>query len=428
MSTTRTLEPTNLEQAKEVVYSYIAELAQLNDAERARTAFYALMMQRIAVGRQDVIKALNRVLESEDFTQEAGLKFINRCYYTICNPWHLNSDRAAELQQLIDDLRTLKAANATAHLTRPLQRRMHDFRASEYTECLCRQMRLGGHTSFSEETRQYRGIVADYLPDYFYLYKSTTCMPDIEDLEQQMAHQRQFESGLAQKQQRKLKQDYTAVREYYTRRKQGVAAAELVNPTRLPIDELEQGLRDYHPRRVDGLYARSQQLEASTSPDLSFQAYRPKVQAYLMQSVETLPEKVQGRFRRELHGALESAVQGDQRMAGSTVIVLFTRLLDAVFLPDQSPLSVEKFCQSLESASPSGITRVLLSLVLSCPMIRFHLEKKLGYLYRQFEQSRLELVSWLVKFFEHINLGLVMNAKKLHYPSLKQSDYLMDSI
>lgn len=428
MSTMRLPELTNPEQAKEIVYSYIAELAQLSDPEQARRAFYNLLMQRIAVGRSDVIRALNCVLESEEFAQEAGLKFINRCYYTICNPWHLNSDRAAELQQLICDLRTLKAASAKAHLTRPLQRRMHDFKASEYTECLCRQMRLGGHAGFSEETRQYRGVVADYLPDYFYLYKSATCMPDIEDLEQQLAHRRQFESGLAQKQQRKLKQDYAAVRTYYNHRRQGIPAAELVNPTRLPVEELEQGLRDYDPRRPDGLYARSQQLEAATSPELSFQAYRPKVQTYLMQAAETLPEKVQGRFRRELHGALESAVKGDQLMAGSTVIVLFTRLLDAIFLPDPSPLGVEKFCQSLESASPSGLTRVLLSLVLGCPMIRFHLEKKLGFLYRQFEQSRLELVSWLVKFFEHINLGLVMNAKKLHYPSLKHPDLQMESI
>ena len=51
-------------------------------------------------------------------------------------------------------------------------------------------------------------------------------------------------------------------------------------------------------------------------------------------------------------------------------------------------------------------------------MIRFELGKKLGTLYRYFENHRIEAADWVLDFFDHMNLALVMNATRGGYCSL----------
>jgi hypothetical protein len=115
-------------------------------------------------------------------------------------------------------------------------------------------------------------------------------------------------------------------------------------------------------------------------------------------------------------------------MAIGTVINLFRRLLNTAFLPELSTSSILRLRQLLDTSGPASMTTVLLSLVLACPMIRFELEKKLGFLYRYFEDSSIKAVQWVVDFFEHINLALVMNAKPIGYFSWVSQLPTLDSM
>lgn len=418
------MAPKAADQAKDVVYDYIWGLARNVSPEQALAAFYDLLYNRIAVGRQDVIASLDRVVGADDFKQEKGLQFLNRSFYTLCNPWHLNSEMMPYLNQLIDRLNHLPDSAAHDPYTRLLRRRLHDFNQGEYGDCLQRQMRLGAYGQNNLQKHPSQEVVGDYLTDYFYLYCSTTRTPDIEDLEQAV-YDNPLQSGLGYKQSKKLEEMYRAVAQYRRARLRG--EMELVNPTRLPTAEFEQGLVDYHPRRPQGFTLRALELDHKISPTTRYATCRPVIQDYLMGAIAVLPGQTRDKLYRELVRAL-GTIDEQASMAGSTVINLFTRLLNAIFLPEFNTSSILRFQQYVDRSGSTSITGVLLSLLLACPMIRFDLEKKLGYLYRYFEQASLKTEQWVVNFFEHVNLALVMNAKPIGYFSVVTQLPNLDSI
>jgi hypothetical protein len=413
------------ETAKLTVYDYIRWLAHNVPPERAMVAFYRLLCDRIAVGYPEVIVCLNQIIVAEEFDRESGLHFLNRSFYTICNPWHLDIEKVPYLDRLIEKLDHLPPSSAQDPLTRSLRRRLHEFNQSEYGSCLRRQIRLSSrYGKYDYRHPNGQGLLGDYLPDYFYLYCSTTRTPDIEELEK-ATYDTPFKSGLGYKQSQKLEEMYRSLGKYRRLREQGVN--DLVNPTKLPVTIFEQGLVDYHPKRPHGFTARALALEKHIIPTTQYQVCRPQIQEYLMGAIEPLPKNIQGNLFRDLFRAL-ATLEEQVLMAGSTVISLFTRLLDAVFLPGFNTSNILRFRRYLDNAGPVSITGILLSLVLACPMIRFDLEKKLGYLYRCFEEASLQSVQWVVDFFEHINLALVMNAKRIGYFSVITQLPNMDSI
>jgi hypothetical protein len=387
--------------------------------------FYRLLCDRIAVGYPEVIACLNQIIGAEEFDRESGLHFLNRSFYTICNPWHLDIEKVPYLNHLIEQLDHLPPSSAQDPLTRSLRRRLYEFSQGEYGSCLRRQIRLSSrHGKHIDGHPNYRGLLADYLPDYFYLYCSTTRTPDIEELEK-ATYDTPFESGIGYKQSQKLEEMYRSVGKYRRLREQGLNG--LVNPTKLPVTVFEQGLTDYHPKRPRGFTDRALVLEKHIVPTTQYQVCRPQIQDYLMEAIEPLPQSTQDKLFRDLFRALVT-IEEQVLMAGSTVINLFTRLLDAVFLPDFNTSSILRFQRHLDNAGSISMTGILLSLVLACPMIRFDLEKKLGYLYRYFEGANLQSVQWVVDFFEHINLALVINAKRIGYFSVITQLPNIDSI
>jgi hypothetical protein len=414
----------HLEQAKNTVYDYIWDLARNVPPGTALVEFYSLIHDRIAVGHQEVVASLDQVIQSDGFGQEDGLRFLNRSFYTICNPWHLNSEMMPYLEQLITQLDELPQPKAHSPLTRQLRRRLHDFNQGDYGDCLHRQMRLGEYGKTSPNGRPYRGVLGDHLADYFYLYRSTTRTPDIEELER-ATYDDPLKSGLGYKQSKKLEDMYRAVAEYRRLGMQGVT--DLVNPTRLPLAEFEQGLIDYYPKRRNGFHTLALALEEHIQPTVRYVNCRSAVQDYLMASIDALPPNTKDKLHRDFFRTLRT-IDDQASMALSTVINLFTRLLSAVFLPDFNTSNVLRFKQYIDDSGASSITKVLLSLVLAYPMIRFDLEKKLGYLYRFFEEKSLKSVAWVVNFLEHVNLALVMNARQIGYFSVVTQLANLDSM
>ncbi len=404
----------HLDQSKDTVYDYIGGLARHVPPQQALDAFYDLLCQRIAVGRPDVIACLDDIIRSDGFKQDEGLRFLNRSFYTICNPWHLDSEMMPYLEQLIARLTTLPDPAAQDPLTRLLRRQLQAFSQGDYSDCLHRQMRLGVYGQRRAQPQGDRDILADYLADYFYLYCSTTRTPDIEELEQG-AYDDPRQSGLGYKQATKLEDMFRAVGEYRRLRLQG--ATNLVNPTRLPKAEFEQGLIEYHPRQRRGGAAQSLALDDRIQPSTRYSHCRPLLQTFLRALIDPLPQQTRDKLHRDLFRAV-GTIDEQAVMAVSTVINLFTRLLDAVFLPDFNTSNVLRFQQYIDKSGAMAITKVLLNLLLACPMVRFDLEKKLGYLYRYFETSRIHTVAWVVQFFEHVNLALVMNARRIGYFSV----------
>jgi hypothetical protein len=399
------------EQAKEHIYRYIQDLASNALPEQAVEDLYGLLWNRIAVNHNDVRQALTVVITADSFSQEEGLQFINRCFYSICNPWHLDTRKRAHLEQLVGRLSDLPEPEATNPVTAKLRDRIQTFNRGDYGDCLRRQMRLGGYAGYDPRHRQHLGLVGDILPDHFCLYRSATRTRDIEELESATCNH-PWQSGIGAKQLVRLGQSHRQLKQYWVQRRRG--APDIHNPTRLPVAELDQCLTHYHPNRQDGLHLRAKHLWGQMQPSRRYGTVQPVVRDYLIRSIEPLPTGVRNKLTREFFDGL-TTIEQQAAMVMGNVINLFSRLLDGIFLPTENTSSIIRLQRCLDRAGPMAMTSVLLSIVLACPMVRFSLERKLGYLYRSFEKDRLEDRPWVVTFFEHINLALVMNAEPLRY-------------
>lgn len=400
-----------MDSAKQCVYAYIHRLAtdvseRGGDARQARRAFQTLLWDRVAVDRRDVIEALDTVIASNEFDSEKGLQFINRCYYTICNPWHYRSDRVADLEWVIGQLQQLPEPRGNNRLTVTLRRRLYAFKQSEYTIHLLRQLRLGGYEGYNDSRRQNRGVIGDVLPDYFYLYRSTTRTADIEELEQRDFNNDARRSGIGRKQLFKLKETYRSLDRYPETR---------FNPTALPDPEFQRVWQQYHPNRENGFTAKSHKFQNRIQAEIPLQASQPLIHEYLLQPIQDVQAL---NTRKKLQHDIESiwdSFELDAPTMRSSVILAFERALNALFLPSLTKQSVQKFKALVHNIGFMQITNILLNLVLGCPMVRFSLEKKLGYLYSFFEDAAIATEAWLVRFFEYMNVALVMNAKQLIY-------------
>lgn len=400
------------EQAKEDVYGYIGWLIRCLPPEQALKAFYALMLDRVTPHNPEIRASLTAVIEDERFKQEDGLHFLNRVFYTICNPLNLDGELWPYLKQLVGWLNSEfldpPPINPT---TRSFRERLQEFSSGEYGNCLRRQMHLDGDSLFSEERRQSTGTLSDYLPDYFCMYRSVTRTPDIVKLEREMYNNPE-ESGVSAKQAHKLQQTYDAVYQYRALRLQGEQG--LVNPTNLNVAAFEYGLRHYSPRRKGSFYAKAQELRGNRDPYMRYESYRPQIRDYLVEATSMLPISMKDELYEGFHRAL-SRTDDYLPMEDITYKRLFSHLLDAVFLPEYNSSNILRLEHYVNESKPSGFTGMLMSLVLACPMIRFNLEKKLGYLYQVFEEKSTQTVQWLLELFENVNLALVMNAKKIGY-------------
>ena len=403
--------PTDTPQEIEV-YSYIRSLAHLS-SEQCIDLFYRLLWNRdIPVNSaidSGVLKSLNAIVMSDGFIGERGIQFINRCYYTILNLWHLQADRSpADLKSLIGKLDEIEEENIISRETRLLRRKFYEFRNSPYAECLRRQICIVSAGNFSQA---HEGILEDYLSDYFYLYCSTTHTSDIEALERTYENGN-LQSGIRHRQFFKIQENYEKLQEYQQQKQLGVVNLE--NPTKLPLGELEEGIRIYNPKRFNSASRKAKvfQENISTEQDLRWQI--SFIQNYCREPLRSLPARTQQKLSRDFSRVLNTSDTGS-RMTSTSLIIVFQRLLDSLLLSQNSTSDILLFRHNIDHSGPIAMTDIIITIVAGCPMIRFYLERKLGCIYQYFEHSKIEAVNWLINFFEHINLGLTLNAKNLGY-------------
>lgn len=406
----------NMDELKELIYQYIQQLAVFVPPGQAIKYFYKMFIDRTPLDekgvRTDIRDALEALLSIPEFNDEEELKFLNRCYYSICNLWHIDITKRSHLEKLVSRLDDLPRGRARNPHTDRLRKLLHRFSQSRYAVLLRRQMDLGGYEGYDPFCKRNTGTVRDILADNFCLYRTATLSEELQFLQEQTL-QSWWDTGIGSRQWFRLQETQQEIAFYRQQRKQGIE--DVPSPIRyISIEELDQCLTFYDPKRSDALYLRARnfrrRLKAASSTHISHQV----VCDYLMTSIRPLPEAIYKKLKRELLNALSSFEQGTT-FENISIINLFRGLLDAIFLPGRRESGISIFQRFIEYAGPRKFVGVLLSIVLPCPMVRFELEKKLGYLYNYYENRLLQEVPWLLRFFEHINLAMVMNAQPLRY-------------
>jgi hypothetical protein len=112
-----------------------------------------------------------------------------------------------------------------------------------------------------------------------------------------------------------------------------------------------------------------------------------------------------GRFHRQLQQYLSALPQEGQQFNEFQMVRTCSQVLN--FLVVESPQQMNHFT-FIDLLNNMGTTRtvgLLLKIVLACKKVKPYLEKRLGMLFRHYENHSRASVGWLVNCFEHLNVA-----------------------
>ncbi|NEQ98706.1 MAG: hypothetical protein F6K30_18635 [Cyanothece sp. SIO2G6] len=412
-------QPTTPEQGQ--IYAYIRDLSQLPYTE-AVEQFYHLLWDGIAGSNETVQKALKQVVAAPNFDQHK-LNLINRCYYTLANPWHLDGGKDFALEKLILWLEDISPVRGRSSLTRKLRDTLRLYRQDERYDVLKKHLRLlniGNGDSPTPQTDRYFG---DRFPDYFFIYEAGTQTPDIENSGANL------NEGIRQKRDRKLHQLRYKLNQFYVRYHRPESATIARNPTHLADAELVQAMNIYSPRRQNSFKQQADQFKTHVQSVRSMGEFKQVVHEHTMRPIRQLGPKYARPFNRLFQTALDG-FQPDVPLTQIVKIRLFSRLLTVIFQGQSSQANGDQFCYLVNGVGANPVASILLNLVLSCEMMRFDMEKRFAQLHHRFSQTENSTMQWLTTAFDHMNVALALNAKYLGYFHLSalQNGTLPDSI
>ncbi|MEB3357227.1 MAG: hypothetical protein VKK04_10900 [Synechococcales bacterium] len=386
------------------VYGYIRSLAALPPPE-AIAAFYRLLWDGIAPNCGAVQTAWREIVKFDDFDQHR-LKIINRCYYTLANPWHLDGMRGRALEQLILWLEDIPEGRGLSPFSKKLRETLRLYKESDYYAVLKKHLHLLEDQDGYAEGRS-RNYFGDSFSDYFFIYEAGTQTLDIESADGNL------NSGVLQKQERELRRYHHQLGQFYIRYKRS-SHAERINPTGLPDAELCRAIDLYRPKRQDSFKRQSDLFKTEVQQIGTTSEFKRATYDYVMKPVCQLAPGHQRWFSREFQTTL-ACLPDDVPLTRATKIQLFRKLLNALAKHDDSRLGGDHLYYLITGIGADVVTSILLNIVLACEMVRFELEKRFAYLHHRFADFKKEAVEWLVSAFDHMNVALALNAKHLDY-------------
>lgn len=399
--------------AEREVYSYVRCLARLEDSQQAIDAFYNLLFQGTVtctefefteLDPRDVRTALMAVLDSPEADRVLPY-IINRCFYTIGNPWRMEAHRHPDLKSLVDRATHLPERQPKGRQVRRLVKAMADYVENEALYVpLQRQMHL--LTSEVEENNVVNTF-GDCFKDYFFIYESAAATRDIPIRHRQ---------SIQLQRQKKAQQLHQQLEHYWQACRQGTHG-KVVNPTRLEHGQLKEAIHLFHPRRQDGFRHQAQRFEGGMADFRTTGDFLDPFYEYIMSPLVQVDDRYQNnRFSKLVKDVLmKSAGQSTTPLTGISINQMCTRLLKLLVSNTVDRPEMAHFKRLIETVGAKIVTAVLLKIVLFRRTIRPWFEDRFGILFHVQESCALDRVGWLVESFEYMNVALALNAPWINY-------------
>ncbi|MEM9807887.1 MAG: hypothetical protein AAF959_21685, partial [Cyanobacteria bacterium P01_D01_bin.56] len=393
--------------AEREVYSYTRCLARLEDSEQAIHAFYSLFFHGTVACTQfeftefdprAVRSALMSILDSPE-ADEILPYVINRCFYTIGNPWRMETRRHADLRVLVARATQLPERQPTGRQVRRLVKAMGNYVNNENLYVpLQRQMRL-----LVDEVVDEQVTFGDCFKDYFFIYESVAATRDIP-----VRHRKSI-----QQQRQKKAQQLNQQLAQYRRGEPG----NVVNPTRLGHEQLTEAIRLFDPEPTSSYRHQAQRFEGGVANFRTTGDFVDPFYEYIMEPLVTVDDRYQNnRFSKLVKDVLFTAAgQSTTPLTGISINQMCTRLLKLLVSNTVDRPEMVHFKRLVETVGAKVVTAVLLKIVLFRRTIRSWFEDRFGILFHIQESYTLERVKWLVESFEYMNVALALNAPWVNY-------------
>lgn len=404
--------PSTLE---ETLYKHWQACRQEESPEKLIERFRKLFIDATGYPDPQVWSALTQ-LAHRDASERQFKYTLNRCCYTLINPWYTQSRYHGAILDLINLFETLPEVSALSPESKRVQALVREFTASEQYASLSRLKQfflepktLHEAVSFEEQP------LGNRIRNYPFLYDSSLLTKD-SDQEQKrnvLDLRRRAEKDLG-----------LGLVRYQTYQQGHSRKSAVVNPTLLDDQSLAEALTHY-AGKFDG--HRTQKDWASwfstfSKTTRSFRDFKEEFVEYLIHPIVAVePKYADNHFTRSLRRHLQETLSDfdDQRLNNFLVVETCRKVLNFLVVDSPQRPVFRNFRHLLGDIGYTLTVGLLLRVVLFCVAAKPWLERCFSVLFNLHEEKHCKDVSWLVNTFEHTNVALITNFGSFGYASAR---------
>lgn len=373
------------------VYSYVRELVAAPSVE-AIERYLAFALHGI-VSQPAVKEAWKRIITAPEAT-DTHPYILNRCCYTLCNPWRSDVQRHADIQQVILGLGNLPERRPQDPFVRRLQDLDRKFLETEQYATLKRQLVL---TSVGSGQSSGHKVLGDELAHFVFLHEVMTTTKDVAPEQRESIRQGQ-------------QQAFAVLRQALLTYRETRQAQQRVNPTHLSNQDLTGAIKDYWPTRVNSYRQQAAGFEQERKTWRSMRAFNQAFAAYILDTLATVDSRyASNSFSQRLRQVIDQAVDPTLQIAQTLIVQVCRRVLDFIVGEDVKQWHLGDFSRLIGDVGYTTLMGVLLKIILFCRTFRTWLAERFGLLFHQNEQVAMDQVPLLVNTLEHFNIALALN-------------------
>ena len=399
------------EALEETLYGHLQQCRQQEPSHKLLERFHQLFIDGSYYPNQEVQSALFELISRTQASREFKYT-LNRCCYTLINPWYTQPRDHWAIAEIIALFDKLPDAPAHSPQIQHLRSLVYDFVNSEQYAALARLRQIfvspkpplvSSIDTAQEQPLRYRIRNYPFLYDHSLLTKDST------------QEQKQNVLDLRSKEETKLHLNITR----YQSCCQGLSRnRKIENPTLLESAHFQEAITHY-TGKVHG--SRSQRDIANwfttySRTARSFRDFKNEFVDYLINPIAAVEPKYSGNhFTRRLRQYLRETLSefDGQRLNNFIVVETCRRVLNFLVVDSPHRPVFRNFRHLLNDIGHTLTVGLLLRVVLFCSAAKPWLERCLSVLFNYHEERCCKDVPWLVTSLEHTNIALITNVSSL---------------
>jgi hypothetical protein len=393
------------ETAEEIeLYHYVQQLAR-EPFDDAKKSFYRLLFDANTYPDQGTRRALEKIISGAEFSR-TGKYVINRCFYTIGNPWLQKNTHHDALKELISCADRKPPSLAMDKYARVWRKQLDDYFASDLYRALKRQMYLlqdSPDSTLKQDNEKFGAA----LKRYHFIHEVVTVTEDIPKRLRDSIYQARLRGVMTLNQQ---------LREFA---KSWESSHTASNPTWIPDMELGSAIWNYRPDRENSLLLQAKDFFQDYQRCRTLKQMRQAFSAYIREPLVEADSRYQkGGFIYRLEQVLQQGGADDMAINLVSVTTICQRILQFLIVKDfyrNVPVELDKM---IDRVGHQVTTTVLLRIVLFWRRICPWLESRFGILFHSFENHLKSEIDWVVQAFEHMNVALALNHYQIGHVQL----------
>ncbi|MEO0987787.1 MAG: hypothetical protein AAFY20_19940 [Cyanobacteria bacterium J06639_14] len=392
------------------LYSHLQECRQKESAKAVLNRFRQLFIQ--ADGYEDplVWEALSDLAHSPQSDREFKYT-LNRCSYTLINPWYTQPRDHWAIPALVQLFETIPAEPTNEYPTQRIRELSSYFTETEQYAALRNLANLFSDENAVESAETFdEQPVGTQLKRYPFLYDSSLLTKDSDH------HQKTYVGELRRGAEAQIG---IKLARYCDQQHRGTAA-KFPNPTRLSDAELDKAL-SYYAGKIELGRSHSdlaQMFRTYSKTVRSFRDFKEEFLEFLLAPLADVDARfVNNNFGPTLRQYLRDTLQdfNGQRLTDFIVITTCQRLLNFLVVENRQQPVFRRFWQMLHEVGYTSTIGLLLRIVLFCSSVKPWLENRLAMLFNHHEKYACKDVPWLVETLEHVNVALTTNFSNVGY-------------